>query len=788
MRLPSPHIVPCILLGVAISGGAPRGLAEDAAAAPAGPQLGAFVETHCLACHDRGTKKAELDLESLDAGAPGATPQVWEKVLRRLAGRQMPPPGRPRPSEAEYDAVSAALAAELDRAASGRPDPGRTDALRRLNRTEYGNAIRDLLALEVDAAELLPADEPGHGFDNVAVVDLSPTRIDRYLAAAERISRLAVGADPLAPEGRTVRLRADLTQEKRVEGLPVGTRGGALVRHIFPRDGDYEVRVRLTRDRNEEVEGLTEPHDLELLLDRERVTLFSVRPPAGADHSRVDAHLASRFSVPAGPHEVGVTFLARSGSLLETRRQPYNARYNMHRHPRVSPAVYEVSITGPFASSGAGDTPSRRRIFARRPAGPGDEEACAREIIAGLARRAYRRPVTAEDLERPLAFYREARAGGGFDDGIELALRAILVAPEFLFRIERDAPGLPPGAVYPVSGVELASRLSFFLWSSIPDDALLDAAERGELDGPEGIERQARRMLADPRARNLAVNFAAQWLHLPKLESITPDLRLFPDFDDNLRRSFRRETELLFEAVLREDRSLLDLLRADFTFLDERLAKHYGVPHVYGSRFRRVALGAERERGGLLRQGSVLTVTSYPTRTSPVIRGHWVLANLLSMPPPPPPPGVPALEDKTVSASLPIRERLAEHRSNAACSGCHRLMDPVGFALENFDAVGRWRTQDAGVAIDAAGSLPSGEAFSGAGGLEEYLLRRPEVFAGAVAEKLLTFALGRGVETFDASAIRRIVREARRDGFRLSSMVVAVAKSVPFRMRRTAAQ
>jgi hypothetical protein len=502
----------------------------------------------------------------------------------------------------------------------------------------------------------------------------------------------------------------------------------------------------------------------------------------------VDAHLKFRIPVTAGPHELGVAFLKNPFSLIETRRQPYNARFNMHRHPRLTPAIYQISINGPYDSKASGDTPSRRRIFVSYPgksAGRSDEDACAQRILTTLMRRAYRRPVTSADLQKPIEFYRQTRAEEGFEAGIEAALGAVLISPQFLFRIEQDPAGLSPNTTYPLSDLALASRLSFFLWSSIPDDELLTAAERGDLHKPRVLEKQVRRMLVDSRAQNLVNNFAEQWLYLRNLESITPDLRLFPDFDDNLRQAFRRETELHFEAVLREDRSVLDLLKADYTFLNERLAKHYGVPKVYGSRFRRVALNKESERGGLLRQGSVLTVTSYATRTSPVIRGKWILENIVGAPPPPPQPDVPALKDNTVGANLSVRERLAEHRANAACASCHNLMDPIGFSLENFDAVGRWRTLEEGKLVDASGGLPDGSKFTGVAGLEEGLLSRPEIFVGTLAEKLLTFALGRGVEPYDGPAIRKIVRDAEKENYRFSAIIVGLTKSTPFTMRKS---
>jgi hypothetical protein len=761
--------------------------------APARAPYAALVDDYCLSCHDKDHEKGGLVLENVSDDV-SRHPEVWEKVVRKLRVRQMPPVGKDRPDEATYAAVIASLERSLDRAAAAAPDPGRTASIRRLTRTEYQNAIRDLLALDIDAAALLPADESSYGFDNITVGDLSPTLLDRYVSAAEKISRLAVGRAGRSPGGDTIRIPADLTQEEHLDGLPIGTRGGAVVPYTFPLDGEYEIQIRLTRDRDEHVEGLSEPHDLELLLDRARVQLFTVRPP-GRDvaapgdvlppHDKVDQHLKVRVAVSAGPHVVGVAFPKKPSVLLETPRQPYHTHFNSYRHPRIQPAIYSVSIIGPYAAKGPGDTPSRRRIFVSRPASAAQEEPAAKRILASLMRRAYRRPISDVDLEGPLALYREARTGGDFEAGIEMAVSAVLVSPHFLFRVEQEPPGVPANTPYRISDLELASRLSFFLWSSLPDDRLLTAATAGTLHQPAVLEREVRRMLADQRSRALVDNFAAQWLHLRNLDSITPDMRLFPDFDDNLRQAFRQETELFVDSVLREDRSALDLLRAKYTFVNERLAKHYGIPHVYGTRFRRIALSDDIPRGGLLRQGSILTVTSYATRTSPVVRGRFILDNLLGVPPPPPLPDVPALKDNTVDGHLSVRERLAEHRKDATCAGCHNLMDPLGLSLEKFDAVGRRRTAESGVAIDASGGLPDGSRFADVAGLETALLRRPEIFVSTLTEKLLTYALGRGVEYYDAPATRTIVRSARAQNFRMSSIILGVVKSRPFQMRKS---
>jgi len=765
----------------------------------AGPPLPAaahrdVVHKYCVSCHNDRLKRGGLALDAVVAHEVGDNPEVWEKVLRKMRARHMPPVGMPRPDDATYEAAIVSLEMSLDRAAAAKPNPGRTATLRRLTRTEYQNAIRDLLALEVDVASLLPADDSSYGFDNVTVGDLSPTLLDRYVSAAEKVSRLAVGRPSRSPGGDTIRIQPDLTQEEHLDGLPIGTRGGAVVRYTFPLDGEYEITIRLARDRNEHVEGLSEAHDLELLLDRERVQLFTVKPPrreAGfsedyqPSHDNIDQHLKVRVPVSAGPHALGVAFLKNTSALLETVRQPYQAHFNFYRHPRIQPAIYSISIIGPYAAKGPGETPSRRRIFVSRPANPHEEDGSAKRILTALMRRAYRRPVTEVDLQGPFALYQKARAEGGFEAGIEMALTGVLVGSQFLFRVEQDPATIARNTAYRISDLELASRLSFFLWSSIPDDELLDVAIAGTLNKPAVLERQVRRMLADSRSRALVSNFASQWLHLRNLASITPDMRLFPDFDDNLRQGFRQETELFFESILREDRSALDLLNANYTFVNERLAKHYGIPHVYGSRFRRVTLDEDTGRGGLLRHGSILTVTSYATRTSPVIRGKWILENILGIPPPPPLPDVPALKDNTVDGNLTVRKRLAEHRSNPTCAACHNLTDPVGLSLEKFDAIGRRRTVEAGTPIDASGGLPDGSRFADVHGLERALLNRPEIFVGTFAEKLLTYALGRGVETYDAPAVRAIVREARPQDFRVSSIILGIAKSKPFQMRKS---
>ena len=775
-------------------------LLRVSAAAPVGT-VDTIVSRYCLDCHDQKSMKGELNLETLSGQPISQHPDQWERVVRRLQARQMPPAKRTnRPTEQEYRATIATLVERLDAVARQSPRPGRTETVRRLNRAEYQNAIRDLLALEIDAASLLPADSASHGFDNVTVGTLSATLLDRYLSAAQKISRLAVGVAPRFPSAETIRIKPDLTQEERVEGLPFGTRGGALIAYNAPQDGEYEIQVRLTRDRNDEVEGLREPHQLMVLLEGRQVQTFTVNPPPpGEGHQWIDAQLKCRLPMKAGPHRLGVTFLKNPASLLETKRQPYAAHFNFHRHPRIGPAIYQVSIAGPQPGTGPGDTPSRRRIFIAQPKSPAEETAAAKKILSQLARRAWRRPVQAEDVDRLMPSFEEGRrqgalgtarpasATGHFETGIEQALSAILVSREFLFRVEAEPAPAEPGKPYQVSDIDLASRLSFFLWSSIPDDELLDLAERRQLSKSGMLEKQARRMLADPRAQSLVNNFADQWLSLRNLDAITPDGRRFPDFDDNLRQAMRRETELLFGEIVREDRSVLELLRTDHAWLNERLARHYDIAHVYGSHFRRVPLGEGSQRGGLLRQASVLTVTSYATRTSPVLRGKWVLENLMGTPPPPPLPDVPALDDSKVSESLPIRARLAAHRDKPACAGCHAFIDPPGFALENFDAIGRWRVLEEGMPVDASGGLPDGSTFIGVDGLEENLLKRPELFVTTLTEKLLTFALGRGMEDYDGPAVRQVVRGAEGE-YRFSKIIDGIVGSTPFKMRQSQPQ
>jgi hypothetical protein len=751
------------------------------------PPESAALKRYCSGCHNAKLKTGNFALEGTDLTHAGQSAESWEKVIKKLRTRSMPPAGLPRPDETTYATLLAKLEQSIDTTAAAKPNPGRTDTFRRLNRTEYRNAIRDLLAVELDVTSMLPSDESSHGFDNVTVGDLSPTLLERYLLAARKISRLAIGSPTKSPGGETITLPPDITQEEHFEDLPLGTRGGRAIKYNFPVNGKYDIQVRLARDRNEHVEGLREPNEVEVLLDGARIGLFTVQPPPkDKDHSQVDKHLNVRVPVQSGPHTVAVVFPKKALPLLETERHPWHAHFNMDRHPRIQPALYSISVNGPYEATGPGDSPSRRQLLVCKPATAAEEEPCAKRIFSTLIRRAYRRPVTETDLQAPMRFYKQGKVDGGHEAGIELGLSAVLVSPEFLFRVEQDPSGVKPGTPYAISDLELASRLSFFLWSSIPDDELLDTATQGKLKTPAVLERQVKRMLADKRSEALVNNFAEQWLYLRNLASATPDMRLFTDWDDNLRQSFRRETELFFESIMREDRSILDLLNANYTFLNERLAKHYGIPNIYGSRFRRVEFPEGSVRGGLLRHGSILTVTSYATRTSPVIRGKWVLDNILGVPPPPPPASVPALkEDNDGGKNLSMRERLAHHRDKPACSGCHQLMDPVGFAMENYDAVGRWRTMQDGRPVDASGALPDGTKFDGLSGLQKALLRHPDAFASTFTEKLLTYSLGRGAEFHDAPAIRKIVRDSSGKNYTFSSFILGIVNSTPFQMRRS---
>jgi hypothetical protein len=749
--------------------------------------VSAVLDRYCVTCHNERLRTAELTLEGLDLSHVGADAGTWESVVRKLRLRAMPPEGRPRPDDATNDAVASWLETELDRAAAAAPDPGRRPALHRLSRTEYQNAVRDLLALddlpkELDVTVMLPADNATSGFDNLAeLLFVSPTLMERYLSAARKISRLAVGDPTMLPIVDTYRIDRDLVQDRHVEGLPLGTRGGTHVRSHLPLDGEYLITVEFPG-------AAREPNDVEISVDGERVALFTVgeNPPkrlaSGVFTFDADPAVQARVALRAGPRDVAVAFLPKSGAVSSGLVRSARSRSRQ-------PSIASVIVSGPYGADGAGDTPSRRQIFSCRPgtgAAAADEQACARDILSATARRAYRRPSTEQDLDVLLPFYEQGRTEGGFERGIQRAIERVLVSPEFLFRVERDPEGVAAGDTYRVSDLELASRLSFFLWASIPDDELLDLAIRGELGAPGVLDQQVQRMLADRRSEALVTNFAEQWLFLRDVEAKEPDTGYFPGFDENLRQAFRRETELFIDSILRGDRNVLELLTANHTFVNDRLAKHYGIPHVYGSHFRRVEL-EDAERRGLLGQGSILTLTSYGTRTSPVLRGKWILENLLSSPPPPPPPNVPALEATTDDGQpRSMREAMEQHRANPACASCHKRMDPLGFALENFDAIGRWRTlSESKTPIDATGQLPDGTQFEGPTGLRTALLRSGDQFVTTIAEKLLTYALGRGVEAYDAPTVRALVRDAARDDYRFSSLVTGIVNSTPFQMRKS---
>ena len=742
------------------------------------------LEQYCIGCHSGPTPFAGLNLQALDIGNLEANGTIWEKVLRKLRNREMPPAGMPRPDAATYEALVKYIETERDRLAEAKPNPGRP-TLHRLNRTEYANAIRDLLALEIDVAELLPADDIGYGFDNIGdVLTVSPLLLERYLAAAGKISRLAVGDISLPASYQTYVVPHGLNQRDHMsDAMPLGSRGGTAIRHRFPVDGEYEISVGLQTGRYDEFLGMGRERKLDLRLDDQRLELFTIpaNPRAGelvlGAGTDPDSHLKIRVPVKAGTRTLVATFLKDTvkpeGILNRTRETAFFE------------GVGSVSVAGPYHVQGLGATPSRDRIFRCHPATRAEEEPCAEKVLSGLARRAYRRPVTADDMPPLLTLYRQGARSGGFESGVKLALQRILVSPGFIFRMEFDPPDAAPGSVHRISDVELASRLSFFLWSSIPDDELLAVAENRRLSEPSVLGGQVKRMLADPRSQALVKNFSGQWLYLRNIARIQPDPAAFPNFDENLRQALAQETELLIESTLREDRSVADVLNTDYTFVNQRLAEHYGIKGIYGSEFRRVAVN-DPKRQGLLGQASILTVTSYPNRTAPTIRGKWVLEQLLGTPPPPPPPNVPSLKDDASTKAMTMRQRMEQHRSNPTCAVCHRMMDPLGFSLENFDGLGRWRdsTGPGSGPIDSSGVLPDGTKFDGPAGLREVLMSKRDLFVETVTERLLTYALGRGVEQYDHPVLRKITREAAADDHRWSSLIRGIVNSAPFQMRR----
>ena len=783
-----------------------------------GAQYRTVLNSYCVGCHNEGVGTAGLLLDQADVEKISQEPELWEKVVKKLRTGAMPPTGMLRPDQATYDSFSTYLERALDRASAARPDPGRP-VVHRLNRVEYANAVRDLLEVSIEGESLFPAEDSGKGFDNLgALLTVSPVLMERYMSAAGKISRLAVGDPAVPPIGETYQAAENLrgnsgtlitVQDERVsEDVPFGSRGGIAIRHNFAADGEYHIKIQLQMDGNYYLKGLLgEPHQLDVFLDGARVQSFMVggerHGASGALHTRdgniyigdpaqqeyeylSGGDLEGRFQALAGGRLVGVVF----------REKSYEPEGMMEVGPRLmagdtgnykggDPGIGTVTITGPYNATGVGDTASRRRIFVCSPTAENEEESCAEKVLSGLASRAYRRPVSNEDIQPLLSLYRAGRSQEGFEGGIRMALQGILVSPGFLFRIEQDPPDIAPNTAYQVSDLELASRLSFFLWSSIPDDPLLEVVEQGNLREPEVLQQQIRRMLADRRSQALVNNFAGQWLYLRNLSLVSPNTGVYPEFDDELRQALRQETELLFNSMLREDRSVLELLDADYTFLNERLARHYGIPDIHGSHFRRVQL-ADQNRHGLLGQGSFLTVTSRANRTAPVLRGKWVLENLLGTPPPPPPPDVPALNEKREEVQdLTMRQRIEAHRSNPACASCHAQMDPIGFSLENFDGVGRWRATEGGETLDVSGVLPDGTRFQGPAELRAILLSRSEQVVQTVTEKLLTYSLGREVEFYDMPAVRKILREAALSDYRWSSLIAGVIESVPFQMRRS---
>jgi hypothetical protein len=780
---------PCRLLGIV----ALTILSAGLLAAQDSTSQRALLDKYCVTCHSDKLRTGGLSLQGLDLRHIPEGAETWEKVIRKLRVGAMPPQGMPRPDKAALGGLAAYIEGSLDKAYEANPNPGQA-TMHRLNRAEYANAIRDLLALDIDSTALLPPDDESSGFDNIAeVLKVSPSLMERYLSASWNISREAVGDKRIAPSTATYRVRPDLSQDQHIDGLPLGTRGGIVVEHTFPLDGEYVIKVRLWRNTFDLMRGMEDAHEIEINFDGARIDSVTIggRPDflkmaanPGAFGAELDQKLTVRVHATAGPHTVAADTVLRSHAFKDDLVKPFLRTTVDGLDITGDPSVDRLTVEGPFNSTGVSDTPSRRRIFVCRPSTQSEELPCAKKILGALARNAYRRPVADNDLEPLLSFYQRRRNdNGSFDAGIESALQFILASPEFLFRFEDDPADIPAGARYRINDLALASRLSFFLWSTIPDGELLNLASQKKLHEPAVLEHQVKRMLADPKSDALTENFAEQWLFLRNLKSVAPNLDTFPDFDDNLRQAMKEETELFFRSILREDRSVLDLLNADYTFVNERLARHYGIPGIYGSQFRRVHVTDEARRG-LLGQASILTVTSYPARTSPVQRGKWILTNLLGVPPQPPPPNVPELkENGEGSKPLSLRERMELHRANAVCAGCHKVMDPIGFALENFDGIGQWRKDDDGAKIDASGVLFEGSRVDGPVALRKMLASRPDVFVGVMMEKLLTYALGRGLEYYDMPAVRKTVQDGAANNFRFSSMILGVVNSPSFQMK-----
>ena len=770
-----------------------------AASAQASSNVGATVTQYCAGCHNDRARAGGLVLTALDPANVAADADVWEKVIRKVRTGMMPPVGVPHPDATTRTAFVSSLVTALDRAAAAKPNPGRP-ALYRLNRSEYANAIRDLLDLEVDAPTLLPPDDSAYGFDNIAdALSVSSTLMEQYVTAAGKVSALAVGSPDVSPGSQVFRIRQDASQDRHIEGLPFGTVGGLLAQPVIQVEGDYTLSSKFFRTNLGVMRGLEYEHWLEYAVDGQRVHLFRV---GGAEDwaanlenntligDQVEERSRVSVRLTPGPHDITVAWIDRGAAVDPYRVRPPIRSSHDTRDPLGIPHLLTFTVSGPYNAGGSGDTPSRRRIFVCRPepqATSAVEEACATRIVTTLAHRAYRGHATAADTQRLMTFYREARRGGTFDTGVEAALQRMLASPKFIFRVERDPQQVAAGDAFAISDLELASRLSFFLWSSIPDDELLQVAAQGRLRVPAVLEQQVRRMLADGRADRLTTNFAGQWLHLRNLRTQQPNSMEFPDFDDNLRDALEREAWLFFDSIRREDRNVLDLMNADYTFVNERLAKHYGIPNVYGSRWRRVTVTDEARRG-LLGKAAILTVTSNADRTSPVKRGKWVLDNILNAPPPPPPPDVPPFNEEATRGGkvLTMRERLEEHRRNPVCANCHRMFDPIGLALENFDATGAWRSREGGTGgnpIDASGELSDGTKVDGVVSLRRALTREPDMFVGTVVEKLMTYALGRGLTAHDMPTVRAIVRQAAPREYRFSAIVLGIVRSAPFTMR-----
>ena len=809
-------VVGCVGLASVLTGRVSARQTQSASGPAATRQV---LDQYCIGCHNERLRTADLSLEAVDAAHPEADPELWERVIAKLRARSMPPPRRPRPDAATYDVVADRLESALDQAWAAQPHPGRGSAVHRLNRTEYSNAVRDLFELDIDVTSLLPGDETADGsFDNFAdVLTISRAHLDRYLSVARQVTRLAVGLPPVSPGFETFEIPLHVVQDGRQdEALPLGSRGGLAIPYNFPVDGEYVIRIRLRRQYQAYIMGMGWAQQLDVRLDGRLLERLSVggnapgRPAAssyagdgepgfaGAEDWEAfmqltgDADLEVRVPVEAGRRVVGVSFVRELWEPEELPQPLQRGRVLTNDQIYMGyAAVGSVEIGGPYEAPGSvADTASRQAIFSCRPQSASDdaERPCAREILSGFARRAYRRPVTDADLETLLVFFDMGRRdGGSFDTGIQFALERLLVDPDFLLRMHRDPTRLEAGqTVFPLTDLEVASRLSFFLWSSIPDDELLSLAEQGRLREPAVLEEQTRRLLADPRATEALVDdFAAQWLNLRRVVEVVVDPNQYPNYDETLLRAFTRETELFVGSTLLEDRSVTELLDADYTFVNERLARHYEIPGVYGSRFRRVHLPNHDQRGGLLAEGALLATTSYPDRTSPVLRGKWLLDNIFGLPVPPPPPGVDTNLDSEPGAVLPtIRERLAQHRGSPTCASCHSVIDPLGFALENFDVIGGWRTIDeSGQPVDATGTTASGARIEGLAGLRALLLDNPEQFPRTVTEKLLAYAIGRRLEYYDRPTVRTIVRDAANDGYRWSSLIVGIVKSPTFLMR-----